>query len=174
MFKRNQCLWSIQEIIQTPWSIRIFLDTSFFLNIAKISQILENFAKIANKFLGQNFLDTILGHRQNFTDTAWIVGPLEQAKRIFSWILSRHRTFLNIVIFLYIWEWLAFWFDYSTMPKIVNFWEKQVTKNSIFIKYQKKSNSSRYLTFSQILVGLCFFLHITKFSLILYGFYFRI
>ena len=36
-------------------------------------QPLENFAKIANKFLGQNF-----------TDTAWIVGPLEQAKRIFS------------------------------------------------------------------------------------------
>ena len=49
--------------------------------MAKISQILEKFAKIANKFLGQNFLDIILGH---FMETAWIVGPLRQAKRIFS------------------------------------------------------------------------------------------
>ena len=112
--------------------------------MAKISQILENFAKIANKFLGQNFLDIILGH---FMETAWIVGPLRQAKRIFSWILSRHRTFLNIVIFLYIWEWLAFWFDYSTMPKIANFWEKQVTKNSIFIKYQKKIRQFKVFDF---------------------------
>ena len=44
--------------------------------MAKISQILENFAKIANKFL-----DIILGH---VMETAWIVGPLRQAKRIFS------------------------------------------------------------------------------------------
>ena len=49
--------------------------------MAKISQLLENFAKIANKFLGQNFLDIILGH---VMETAWIVGPLRQAKRIFS------------------------------------------------------------------------------------------
>ena len=56
-------------------------------------QQLENFAKIANKFLGQNFLDTILGHRQNFTDTAWIVGQLGQAKRIF------HEYFLDIEFF---------------------------------------------------------------------------
>ena len=53
----------------------------FFLNLAKISQILENFAKISNKFLWQNFLDIILEH---FMETAWIVGPLRQAKRIFS------------------------------------------------------------------------------------------
>ena len=49
--------------------------------MAKISQILENFAKIANKFLGQNFLDIILRH---FIETAWIVGPLRQANMIFS------------------------------------------------------------------------------------------
>ena len=49
--------------------------------MAKISQILENFAKIANKFLGQNFLDIILGH---VMETAWIVGPLRQANMIFS------------------------------------------------------------------------------------------
>ena len=48
--------------------------------MAKISQILENFAKIANKFLGQNFLDIILGH---FMATAWIVGPLRQANEYF-------------------------------------------------------------------------------------------
>ena len=48
--------------------------------MAKISQILENFGKIADKFFGQNFLDIILGH---FMETAWIVGPLRQAKRIF-------------------------------------------------------------------------------------------
>ena len=60
---------------------RYFRDIECFLNMAKTSQILENFAKIANKFLGQNFLDIILGH---FMETAWIVGPLRQAKRIFS------------------------------------------------------------------------------------------
>ena len=60
---------------------RYFRDIEFFLNMAKISKILENFAKIANKFLGQNFLDIILGH---VMETAWIVGPLRQAKRIFS------------------------------------------------------------------------------------------
>ena len=60
---------------------RYFWVIEFFLNMAKISQILENFAKIANKFLGQNFLDIILGH---VMETAWIVGPLRQAKRIFS------------------------------------------------------------------------------------------
>ena len=60
---------------------RYFRDIECFLNMAKTSQILENFAKIANKFLGQNFLDIILGH---FMETAWIVGPLRQTKRIFS------------------------------------------------------------------------------------------
>ena len=60
---------------------RYFRDIECFLNMAKTSQILENFAKIANKFLGQNFLDIILGH---VMETAWIVGPLSQAKRIFS------------------------------------------------------------------------------------------
>ena len=49
--------------------------------MAKTSQILENFAKIANTFLGQNFLDIILGP---FMETAWIVGPLRQANMIFS------------------------------------------------------------------------------------------
>ena len=49
--------------------------------MAKISQLLGNFATIANKFLGQNFLDIILGHAMVI---AWIVGPLRQAKRIFS------------------------------------------------------------------------------------------
>ena len=68
---------------------RYFKDIEFFLNLAKISQILENFAKISNKFLGQNFLDIILEH---FMETAWIVGPLRQAKRIFSWILLRHTV----------------------------------------------------------------------------------
>ena len=48
--------------------------------MAKISQILGNFGKIANKFFGQNFLDIILGY---FMETAWIVGPLKQTKRIF-------------------------------------------------------------------------------------------
>ena len=76
---------------------RHFKDIEFFLNLAKISQILENFAKISNKFLWQNFLDIILEH---FMETAWIVGPLRQAKRIFSWILLRHRIFLNIPFFL--------------------------------------------------------------------------
>ena len=49
--------------------------------MAKISQILENFGKIANKFFGQNFLNIIFGH---FMETAWIVGPLRQANMIFS------------------------------------------------------------------------------------------
>jgi hypothetical protein len=79
--------------LKYPILFRYFRDIEFFLNIAKISQILENFAKIANKFLGQNFLDTILGHSQNFTDTAWIVGQLGQAKRIF------HEYFLDIEFF---------------------------------------------------------------------------
>jgi hypothetical protein len=45
---------------------------------------------------------------------------------------------------------------------------KQVTKDSMFIKYPKKSDSSRCLVFSRILVGLWFF----STSWILYGFYF--
>jgi hypothetical protein len=57
-----------------PVLFRYFRDIGFFLNIAKISQILENFAKIAKKNLG-----TILGHSQNFMDTVWIVGPHGQA-----------------------------------------------------------------------------------------------
>jgi hypothetical protein len=67
-----------------PIPFRYFRDIESFLNIAKISQILENFAKLKLIILGhsQNFLDTVLGLSQNFTDTVWIVGPHGQATTI--------------------------------------------------------------------------------------------
>ncbi len=73
--KLNQVLRSIHQKIQTPWNCLILLEyfraIEFVLNKAKISQI-KNFAKIANNFLGRHF-----------TETAWIVGPFGQAKRVF-------------------------------------------------------------------------------------------
>ena len=60
--------------------------------MAKISQILENFAKIANKFLG------------HFMETAWIVGPLiacpsGPAIQIVSVKLSQDRIHIVFVKF---------------------------------------------------------------------------
>ena len=75
----NHCWMYKNDCVQKKSVFMNYIE--FFLNMAKISQILENFAKIANKFLGQNFLDIILGH---FMETAWIVGPLRQANMIFS------------------------------------------------------------------------------------------
>ena len=134
VFKRNQRLWII-HISNYLILFRYFRDIEFFLNTAKISQILENFGKIANKFFGQNFLNIIFGH---FMETAWIVGPLRQANMIFSWILLRHRLLLNIVIFFAHLGMISLLIWLEHKAKNCQFLKKkQVTKNSILIKYQK-------------------------------------
>jgi hypothetical protein len=67
---------------------------------------------------------------------------------------------------------LLIWLEHKA--KNCQFLKKTSDKNFYIHKVSKKSNSLRCLTFSQILVGLSFFLHIAKFSLVLYGFYFRV
>ena len=91
-----------------------------------------NYSRKYGKFFGQNFLNIIFGH---FMETAWIVGPLRQANMIFSWILLRHRLFFHFFAHFGMIS-LLIWLEHKA--KNCQFLKKkQVTKNSILIKYQK-------------------------------------